>query len=396
MNLLSFAERIAALDASAVKFDEERCLHTVDKGSTCSACFELCPVQAIQPGRPPVLDAGQCKSCLACLPACPVGAYQADDMVANLLASVARQETPAVELVCSLHPQPETGLLPAGIKVYGCLAGVGAGALMGLNSLGCRDIALRVDACGQCPWSSLKTAIDAQAQLAGQLLSAWDGAGQVRLIEQAADARPRALWRALDPPMTRRDLFRITAQGRVAQARTIENGQPVEEHRPGRERMRMLAAAQVLGIPDHLLAELPQAGDFAALFAEDTCTACGACERACPTGALELRLNEDKSRFQLVFYAQYCIGCGFCLRSCAPDALLMEGRPACKQVFATQRPVLLQEGALRRCDRCNTPFAAQAGAKLCPACQYRQSHPFGSKLPPGFKLPAVQGKDTPA
>ncbi len=395
MNLLTFAERLAGSDRSAVTFHPERCLYALDKDATCSACFTCCPAQAIAAGSPPTLDSEKCQSCLACLPLCPTGAYSADDSVTNLLTCAARLENSALELVCGLHPQPEMGAAVsiAGMQVHGCLAGLGAGALMALAALGFKQIDLCVDACAECPWGSLRPQIEAQVAETQRLLAPWGKAEVLSLRSTLENPLARPLWRAEDPPLSRRDLFRVAAfQSKVTLARAMENGEASEPRQPGRDRLRKLKAAFALGEPLDTQLPLP-ASDFAALYATEACTACGACERACPTEALALRTDAEKSRFQLVFYAQNCIACGFCLRACAPNALLMEGLPPFEQVFRTQLPGLLQDGELRRCDRCNTPFAARPGVKLCPTCQYRQSHPFGSQMPPGFK-PVVLPKDT--
>ncbi len=81
MSLIDAAERFAAMDHSAIVLDNARCLHSLELNSACEACFAICPVQAVAPGKPPVLDAQKCESCLACLTVCPVGAFSADDAV---------------------------------------------------------------------------------------------------------------------------------------------------------------------------------------------------------------------------------------------------------------------------------------------------------------------------
>ena len=355
MSLLNLVNGIAGMDASAVTYDQEYCLHAHDKASACEACFEICPVQAIQPGQPPHLDAEKCQGCLACLPVCPTGAYRADDLVKNILSCVARQEITQVDLVCSLNPQAELGLVGhSGIQVHGCLAGLGAGTLTGLAALGCEQIDLRMEACAECPWSSLAAQIEAQAAEAQQLLAHWGKSQTVRLVKSLEKPQARKLFSAKDPPISRRDLFHMTVQGRAALARSIENGEVSDERQPGRNRIRQLAAAQVMGEAIQMDQSLPEGGNFAALFASQACTACGVCERACPTGSLILRADEAKTRFQLVFYAQYCVACGYCLRACAPNALTMEGQPPlsrflvlCNRCFCKMVPCAVVIAAAR-------------------------------------------------
>ncbi|MFA5873798.1 MAG: hypothetical protein WC832_07515, partial [Anaerolineales bacterium] len=58
--------------------------------------------------------------------------------------------------------------------------------------------------------------------------------------------------------------------------------------------------------------------------------------------------------------------------------------PTFAQIFS-EEIVTLKEGGLVKCERCGIPMAARPNIHLCPLCEYRQTHPFGSMLPPGFK-----------
>lgn len=390
MNFISLAARLASIDRSAVTFDPERCLHTFDKGSTCTACFEACPAQAIAAGSPPTFNPEQCQGCLACLPVCPIGAFRADDAVPDLLTSAARVENSILELVCSLHPQPELGTCgnATALVVRGCLAGLGAGAGMALAVSGFEHIIYRCDACSKCPWTTLRSLIQTQVMELQLLLGAWEKGNVPEICNVMEDPIPRTVWDAKTPPISRRDFFRLAAkQSKLAVARAIENGEAAQPRQPGRDRIRKLKAASALSLPPQPLATLPQS-DFTQLHASEACTACGVCMRACPTESLVLVMDEEKKRFNLVFYAQSCIACGICVRSCAPGALEMKGVPPLEQVFCNAKPVLIQAGDLVRCERCNTLIASQPGTHLCPTCAYRRANPFGSKLPPGFKLPS--------
>ena len=165
MTLLDAAERFASLDRSQVLLDTKHCLHSQDQFSDCAACFDVCPVEAITAGKPPSLDTGRCQSCLACLPACPAGAYRADDDVSSLLNCVTHVEDQSVELLCGLHPHPETGADPdgIGIQIHGCLAGLGTGSYVMLSALGLKRLSLRTEACSACKWCSLSPEIHRQA-----------------------------------------------------------------------------------------------------------------------------------------------------------------------------------------------------------------------------------------
>ena len=382
MSLLDAAERFAALDRSQVILNTQRCLHAQDHYSECAACFNFCPVEAITVGKPPSLNSELCQSCLACLPACPVGAYHADDDVADLLNCATHIEDQTVELVCGLHPQPENGLdsESIGIRIRGCLAGLGTGAYLTLSTLGVTRLISRTEACGACKWQSLHSEIHNQTARANQFLAAWDKKEVVTCTDEIELPIERALWSAKNPPVSRRDLFRLLArQGQVTMARAMENGVTAAERKPGRDRLRLLSAVS------HLPASSAGADldgfHFAALTISDSCTACGACGKACPTQALQFTKNEDEMTFSISFSAKDCIDCGVCDHVCMPDAIHFDDSPIFEEVFGVKEAVMVVSGSMVRCERCKSWMVKRDSTKLCPLCEYRRTHPFGSIMP---------------
>ena len=391
MNLLSAAERLAAIDRSKVVLHTESCLHMTGKFSTCQACITICPAEAILAGKPPKLEAEKCQSCMACLPVCPTGAFTADDVVPNLLNCAARIESKSIELLCEHHPRPKTGLQEStvAIRIKGCLAGIGIGGYFGLLALGLVQVVVRDDACAECPWGELQSQIKKQIASAQNLLSAWGRADALRtsapLEFQSLIERP--VWEASNPPLSRRDLFRLASQRtRVAAARAISGGSvgQVGKH-PGRERRRMNEALKKL-LEHKAVAETHPMGEYgyATLSVSEACSACGVCAHACPTGALRFQENE-KASFLLNLASQDCIGCELCVQLCSQQAISVDHQPNFAQVFNRSDLQTLRQGDLALCDRCNMPFAAALGGKYCPTCDYRIHHPFGVHIQPGLE-----------
>ena len=388
MSLFDAAERFAALDHSAVILDKERCLHSQDKYSTCTTCFGLCPVEAITAGKPPALDTEKCQTCLACLTVCPVGAYAADDAVASLLNAVTHLEGSTLELLCERNTQAALGLSEesTGIRIRGCLTGLGSGAYLALAAFGLESITVRTDACSGCGWGTLSRQVEVQVEQAKQLLEAWGKAETLACVSELDSPLERPLWEAANPPLSRRDLFRLAArQGQVAVARAIEDVGAAASRRPGRDRLRLLGAVAHLPAP-----QLGYSGslidmDFAWVSVSETCTACGVCARACPTSALQFENNEDEKAFTLSLSARNCIGCEMCVHVCAPSAVSVNHTPTFAQIFG-EETMTLQEGELVKCERCGILMSARPGVNLCPLCEYRRTHPFGSMLPPGVQL----------
>jgi ferredoxin len=384
MNLASVAEHVAAIDRSALRFDAARCLHHTDRYATCQACQGVCPVSAIAPGRPPALDAAACVTCLACLPVCPTGAFSADDAVAPLLECAARVETSPLEVVCQLHPNPALGLSAGAtaIRVRGCLAGLGVGALVALAALGAESIVLRADACAQCQWGALFGQLERQVAQAQQLLAPSERCARLTLLIDAAQATtPRPLLDADNPPLSRRDLFRmVVRRGPVLLARAMaENGGATGPRQPARERRRLLKALEACPPPSAAIPTLPAGPGFGLVQVSAACSACGACAKACPTGALEFHRAEAPAAYELCFHAARCNGCEACAHACAAAALQVDPQPSFAAVFDQPSPSVVSSGALVRCARCNTWMAAGLHQTYCPTCEFRHAHPFGAR-----------------
>jgi MinD superfamily P-loop ATPase len=388
VNLLSAAEKLAEIDRSQVRFEPARCLHALDRFSACQACTGLCPVDAIQPGKPPTFDEEACQNCLACLPACPAGAFSADDAVGALLQCAARSEGATIEVACLQHYRLTNGPQDSDlcIQVRGCLAGLGAGAYVALAALGLERVYVRLDACQDCPWESLQKQVNSQVDEANRWLEAWSGAARFETISDSAalQAAERPVWDAANPPLSRRDLFRLASrQGQVAVARSMEKHPDKPGKHPARTRQRILNALSHLDGPADPTASLAGLG-FANLTVTEACTACRVCARACPTGALTFE-QTDSTHYSLAYDPRLCTGCQVCAHVCAPGAIEIESAPHISAVFEVPPTgITLSAGELTRCQRCNTPIAARPGVTLCPICEMRRKNPFGSIMPPGL------------
>jgi ferredoxin len=398
LSLFSIAEKFTALDHSALALDKERCLLSQDRFSGCQACFEICPVGAITPGSPPSLDPQKCAQCLACLMVCPVGAYTADDSVASLLNAVKNLEGGPLELLCERNPRPALGVSKAGaaIRIKGCLAGLGAGAYLLLAATGQEHVLVRTEACSACEWASLPGQVEAQVSHARQLLEGWGKDSSLACVSTMESPVERPFWEAASPPLSRRDIFQTALrQGRATLARVVDEWATTPAGRqPGRDRLRLQNALKHLPAPQPARPGSLKGMDFAWVSVSEACTACGVCARICPTNALQFGKYAGETAFQLTFQAANCVGCDMCLHVCGPAAMTIDHDPTFARIFS-QENVILRAGALIKCKKCDAPTVALPGVELCPVCEFRRTHPFGSMLPPGLKSirpPSTQEK----
>lgn len=390
MNLLSMVatvERWLEEDNPTIAVDSAACLHSWNKAATCDRCVRACPVDALSLDDTIQMDEAACVQCGLCLHSCPVGAFSGADGTAELLNAVAQlPERHLVELACAAHPQAEQGpgQSSAVLRTKGCLAALGPAAYVSLFALGVSHLVLRLDACANCPLGQAQPEIE-RSLAAGCRMAAPESAAAERatLVRQIRPDWPqRRITAVTRPARSRRDFFKsFTAVGtpspRVKQL-TADDAPTADKPLP-RERRRLLAAWELLPgdarpMPDTAVLE---SLSFAQLTANASCTACGVCERVCPTGALQLEVDET-DRYQLTFNARNCVDCGLCLTLCEPNALQRHA-PTADHLLADQ-PAILRQGQLTHCRRCNAGFASSNQTDLCPVCAFRAQNPFGSYM----------------
>ncbi len=390
MKLLDFARQFAEATGATMALSAENCLHSWDHYSECRACVQACPVEAIEAGRPPVLDGEKCQDCRACLASCPTGAcfYSGIDAGDALQQSIRAAGLKRVEIVCAYNSRTAYGLpgSEAAIKVRGCLAGLGTGAYLLLAGLGLEEVLVRTDACPQCPWPKLPQQVADQVEAAQRLWALWNRGGTLEQLPSLEGIEPqeRPAWWAESPPRSRRSLFRIPAGQE-------ENAGPEEPQLfPNRRRFLKAMKQMAAGLLETGQA-IPLDGlGFARLSVSVDCSACGACARACPTEAITF--EKEETAFRLSFSPQLCLGCAICDHVCWPKAIEIDHAPTFDQVFGPAGDELLQEGALVRCNRCKALFAGGHDGQLCPVCAFRAENPFGSAMPPGLGLSNPGGR----
>jgi ferredoxin len=380
MDLIRLVDRLAAEKNGRVAFAGERCLHVADRFQECENCRAVCPADAFTGEKIPDFVPEKCVQCLACLPVCPAGALVAKDEVPDLLRFVRHLSSQRIELVCRHNPDVGRGTpgVEAAISVRGCLAGLGLGALLLLAAEGVSAVVLRNDACADCQWSGLGKQVAKQVAQAQLFLGIWHQEDVVSLSGPAGETWwERPVYSAGSPPVSRRDLFRLRKPTPVNEG----DNDIADGNQPFRERLRLVRACQKLGPPaaNKTGDRLPGLGFATVSFVSPTCNACGACARACPTGALKLDI--DDHAYALTFDSRACVGCAVCAHVCPLSIVDLNHEPPFESIFGEPDPVVLQSGPVARCRRCRARFPAGGGEDYCAVCRFRLRHPFGAARP---------------
>jgi Fe-S-cluster-containing hydrogenase component 2 len=373
----------------------ERCLHQISVEADCEACLQICPTDAITKDGSLVFEKASCTGCLACVPACPTGVFTAKSQLAGLLRCAAHSPTAEVELLCEFHPARSAGQggNPA-VRVRGCLAGLGAGSLLCVLETGVRKVTLRCDECSTCAQCELQNVINRTVSDTHSLLK-WADDAPIAIQRQPSDTvegEGNVLWNADNPPMSRRELFQFTThKGSLLAIEVLGDQVEASSKTVGEERLRLNAGLKRLGAAQRIKPEATlEPFDYATVVLSDDCTACAACARVCPTGALAFKDMDDK--FTLIFKPELCIACGLCSKVCILNAIELETNLTAGQLAESSTAITLLEGERSKCYRCGGWFFTRGNTNLCPVCSFRSQNPFSSKLPPGIDLQPPAGE----
>ena len=366
-----------------VLLDTSKCVRARSRFSTCDACTRVCPTHAISL-EPPSLDMDACVRCGACIAVCPAGAFRGDDGVIEIGECVARSPAAsAVELACSRHPAPEEGPPGADLVICanGCLAGLGSSAYVWLLAGHADRLRVRLDACQSCRIGSLQTQISRSIAAARSIIG--DSGAQPLIAEildnQGQDWVKRPVIEAIRQSPSRRDLFRRIAgsERAVPEGMIASQQEPSDLPEAALERRRLVSALTVYQSvhPEYVVMGDGGLAGLVSLAIDESCQACGACARVCPTAALVLQ--RTASSYSLSFRSDLCSDCGACLTVCEPKAIRRQGIPAAS-VLLSAAPVALRQGRLERCEGCGAFFAVAGSGKLCNICSERKRKPLAA------------------
>ncbi len=303
-------------------------------GAGCRACVGACPRHAYRwAGGRVEFDRAACEPCGVCVTTCPAGAITNPAMTpAQLEAQLwalldprtAPGEARGIAYLCARGDRAvsASGWYPVRVP---CTAMVTATWLLAPLLLGAGSVALLPCAASGCPLGLDDISL-ATLDFAGELVRGLGVAG--RLATAPGEPVPEP-W----TPVPVDDPFGPVGGAAVLAGLTT-------------------AAAATLPTLDH---ERSPVGVVA--IDPSACTLCGACAAACPTGALELTIEDVAA--ELSFGAARCTGCGQCVPRCPELRAGAIGlhRRVDAGALATGRTSVLR-GPVVRCASCGGPVAS--------------------------------------
>jgi energy-converting hydrogenase A subunit P len=348
------------MNAVVPQFEVSRCVRYRFRYNTCQRCADACPHQALAlDDIGAKLDPARCRNCGLCAGACRTAAFTAANFPRVELLKRAIKEK-SFRFACAPSAAEADAVVP-------CLGAIDAPTLAYLAWRGI-DIELHgSDGCGTCVHGA-----KGAAQLAANLEAVEVLRGDApdrrwtppRLCGTETTGAGKPKFRA-----ERRQLFRrLTARGLDQALRPVaEQAVPEKAIRPGawfvpeaRELLQIVCrqdSAEGMPIVPH------EALPLMDLELRPGCTACEACSRACPTGAVQVRENEEQWSLQFEF--DRCVACGVCLDVCQPAVL--RPRPAFNAA-AGRVPVALHRLTKQRCNRCDRFFVSPVAQQTCAVC----------------------------
>lgn len=311
-----------------------RCLRTRHISSTCTACVDICPEEALVLKEKRLLfAASRCTGCGACTSVCPEDALIAPAFTSEALEGALRREAPQGRIVFATPNAGATGkkiLLPS-------LLHLSVDWILLAVALGAKEIGLLYapGSVDEEKLSVITSRIEIVRKICAELhlpleLEALRGAPKVDAGRRRFFSR---LGAALEPqdassPQTQE------ARSRIAKTLLEEPFVRIPE-----SRLRLIHALK------RLLEKSGKADsrEAAKLFSAPRidaakCSGCALCPAVCPTGALQSQ--GEGGTLRLLLNAGACTGCRLCADICFMNAVTLYETASLEDVFPTPAKTL--------------------------------------------------------
>jgi ferredoxin len=359
--------------ARPLQWHESRCTRFRYRYSECRRCADACPHDAITLHDAGArVDADRCRRCALCIDACHVQAWESASYqpIAMLREAI---KVPQWHVACAPSGADGDAVLP-------CLGALGP---VPMAYLARRGIALHLHGawhCDQCEHGARgadRVEANLQAVTALREAVARDGDTPWTMPSVVAGAPDSARRSAVTVSGARRRhlLRRLVARAGDEIAEAVQEP-PVAAAPTAPPDKAIRAGSYHVPEPRDLLQIVCQRTDASAvqvpideslpllqLTLHAGCTACEACFRVCPTGAIGI--DENPGDWALTFQADRCVGCQVCLEVCQPRVL--DAQPA-TELRPGAQPVRLLGLGKQRCSRCDRFFVSAQPQAQCSIC----------------------------
>jgi MinD superfamily P-loop ATPase len=103
----------------------------------------------------------------------------------------------------------------------------------------------------------------------------------------------------------------------------------------------------------------------------DNCTMCGTCVRACRNKALQIVMDQEKNRSELLHNQTLCTGCNVCSIVCPEKAIEISVENSSLESIARNKPTLVIAKPLTICETCGKAIIEEV-QMVCQDCRRKQ------------------------
>ncbi len=311
-----------------------RCLRTRHISSTCTACVDMCPEEAlVVKERRLLFAASKCTGCGACTSVCPEDALIAPAFTSEALENAVRREAPQGSILFAAPHAEAAGrkiLLPS-------LLHLSLDWLLLAIALGAKEIRL-LYAPGSVDEENLSV-ITSRTGIVRKICDELHLPVELEAVRGApkVDAGRRRFFSKLSAALEPQDTSSPQTQemrSRIAKTLLEEAFVRIPEGR-----LRLIHALKRLleksGKPD--------SREAAKLFSAPRidaakCSGCALCPAACPTGALQSQ--GEGGTLRLLLNAGACTGCRLCADICFMNAVTLHKEASLEEVLSTPAKTL--------------------------------------------------------
>jgi len=299
-----------------IQVHEEKCTLSRHKASSCQACKEVCPTNAIDLTNGPHID-WSCIHCGLCTSVCPTEALELKNQPFQAYYTSMKKKAEQHQALCFHCPAFAELQNDSSAFQVQCLGQLDDTAIQLAIAYEVKEFYFFTKPCKSCEVTQGKFLFDqrfAQWKKRWPELS-WEKTEQIDTFKWKEPSDEETT----DPHLLdRREFFlqigKQTKETVITSVIKEKEKSPWENGELNRQKSIRLQVQQKWIQP-----KVKQSDPMMQkrLTFDQSCTFCGVCEKVCPTAAIKI----DKENHQQVWYQEKCIDCQLCLDVCFREAI---------------------------------------------------------------------------